>query len=242
MSPPPRCHPGRSRAAPCRARAHRAAAYHGAKRAMKKPSRPPGAWCGRMRSQPCGARADCRRSRFARRDRIEREVRPGGQTGARLRFALLGLEGTDAVDQPPAFPDPCGGARQKRGLQGRQGGDVGRPHIPQHVRMAAEGSGGRAGGVEEDGVEGARIGPVRGVGGDDLGGKAGAGEAGLDPAQAAGRAVQRRHLGAGGGELQSLAARRGAQVQRRLARLDVQQAGRNGGGRVLDPPAALRIA
>jgi len=60
-----------------------------------------------------------------------------------------------------------------------------------------------------------------------------------EPRHAAGRDVDRGHVGAGGAELHGLAAGRGAEVGDLLARDVAQQARRQGSGGVLHPPGAL---
>jgi len=84
----------------------------------------------------------------------------GHQEGLDHGLALLGLQRADAIDQAAAGTHPPGRSGEQIGLDFRQLGDVGRPAGPEHVRMAAEGAGGGAGGVEQDGVELAGVGPV----------------------------------------------------------------------------------
>ena len=105
--------------------------------------------------------------------------------------------------------------------------------------MPAEGAGGRAGRVQQDGVEGPRILPNGRIGGDDLGGEVHPLQVLGHALEAGGRAVQGHDVRAGGGQLQRLAAGRGAEVQHLVAGLDAQQAGGDGGGGVLHPPGPV---
>jgi hypothetical protein len=107
--------------------------------------------------------------------------------------------------------------------------------------VAPEGACGGAGRVQEHGVEGPRVGPGGGVGGDDLRPQPCAREILAQALQPGGRAVQRGDPCARCGELERLAAGRGAQVQRGFAGRRGQQAYGDGGGRILDPPPALAI-
>ena len=77
--------------------------------------------------------------------------------------------------------------------------------------MAADGAGRGAGRIEQHGVERPRL-PLRHVGGDGVGGEPEAGEVLRSRSEPGRRAVDRGHLGAGGGELRGLAAGRGAEV------------------------------
>ncbi|EEF26733.1 conserved hypothetical protein, partial [Ricinus communis] len=145
---------------------------------------------------------------------------------------------TDAVDEATAGRGAPGGAVQQGRLHGRQAGHVARARGPQHVRVSAEGAGGRARRVQQHGVEGALVSPGRRVGGDDLAFQADASQI-LDHAlEACGRAIHGHDLGAGGGQLQGLAARGGAEVDGGLTRLHVQQARGYGRGCVLHPPGS----
>ena len=105
--------------------------------------------------------------------------------------------------------------------------------------MAPQRAGARAGRVEQDGVELLRRRPFAGVGGHQFGGEAGAREVLAQPHHAARRDVDGRHLGAGGAELQRLAAGRGAEIGDALAGDVAQQADGQGGGGVLHPPRAF---
>ena len=84
--------------------------------------------------------------------------------------------------------------------------------------------------------------PFHDVGGDDLGREAGAREILGKSRETTFRSVDRGHLPAGGGELHRLAARRGAEIERRPALARPEQPRGKRGGDVLHPPAALAIA
>ena len=108
--------------------------------------------------------------------------------------------------------------------------------------MAADRAGRAAGGVEQHRV-GRRLRPPRaGVGADQPGAELEAVQVLFQAFQARRRELDRGHLGAGRGELGGLAARRGAEIDDRLAGERAEQAGRQGGGRILDPPGALAVA
>ena len=107
--------------------------------------------------------------------------------------------------------------------------------------MPADCARGRAWRIEQNRVEG------RGLKGErvtdaDLCGQAEALQIQGEPLEPFGRAVERRHLCAGEGELRGLATGRGAEIGDPLAGPGVEQPGRKGSGGVLDPPLALGIA
>ena len=195
-----------------------------------------------MRQQaqgPAGGQAGLRSAAFAGRDGLQRHVLAAGQEGLDLGLALFRLQRTDRVDQSAARLEAVGGAVEDLRLHAREAGDVAGTGRPQHVRMAAEGAGGAARSVQQDGVEGPRIFPDGRVGGDDLGGQAHALQVLGNALEAGGRAVQGHDVRAGGGQLQRLAARRGAEVQHLVAGLDGQEARGDGGGGVLHPPGPV---
>src|SRR5260221_11485615 len=68
-------------------------------------------------------------------------------------FALLRLERADRVDERAARLQPLRRAVEQLALQlGAFSNDT-RPRAVEHLRMAAEGAGGRAGRVEQDGAK-----------------------------------------------------------------------------------------
>ena len=69
-----------------------------------------------------------------------------------------------------------------------------------------------------------------------------AGEIGGEPLQPVGGDVDRRHAGAGGGELRGLAAGGGAEIGDALAGDIAEEAGGQRGGHVLHPPGAVVVA
>lgn len=170
------------------------------------------------------------------------EAGVSAQERLHLRFALLRLQGTGAVDQPPAGEDAVGGGVQQARLGGGQPRQVPRPRRVQHVRVAAEGAGGRARRVQQHEVEPAGVGPAGRVRRHGLRLQPQAQEVLGHALQPGGGAVQGGGARAGGRELQRLAAGRGAQVEGALPRPGRQQPHGDGGGRVLHPPAAFGVA
>ena len=108
--------------------------------------------------------------------------------------------------------------------------------------MAADGSGRRAGRIEQHRVERAPRRPCRGVGLDELGLELQPLEIGPQPCEPRLREIDGGDVGAGRGELRRLAAGRRAQIGDRAASDSAEQAGGQRGGGVLHPPGAVRIA
>lgn len=88
---------------------------------------------------------------------VDRDALPVGMLGEEagdLALALGDLQRAGAVDEEAAGGDPAGGAGDEAMLQLRQFLDLRRLLEAADVGVAAQRAGGRAGGVEEDGVEG----------------------------------------------------------------------------------------
>ena len=112
---------------------------------------------------------------------------------------------------------------------------------PGDVGVAADRSGRRAGRVDQRRVERRRLERER-VGDRDLGLEPQPAEIGGEALQPLGRAVDRRDLRAGGGELGALAARRGAEIDDPRARRDADETRRDRRRGVLHPPFAVGVA
>ena len=108
--------------------------------------------------------------------------------------------------------------------------------------MAADGAGGTAGRIDEDGVGRFRRAPVDGVGGHLFHIETQPPEVAGEPLQPALRAVDGGDPGAGEGELRRLAAGGGAEVDHPHSRHRTEQPGGQGGSGILYPPGALVVA
>ena len=170
---------------------------------------------------------------------LERHVRQAEALGQMCALdPLLLLQGADGVDQPAAGAQHGGGRFDQPILPGDQRRQIAGPLDVRQVRMAADGAGGRAGCVQQDGVQRRVRPPIVGVGLDDLGAE-------MQPRQVLAQArhptlagIDGQHVGAGGGELGGLAAGGGAQIGHAFTRPGGEQAGGPGGGGVLHPEIA----
>ena len=160
-----------------------------------------------------------------RRDRVgeARQFRRAERAGARRRLSRASSAPRAPALRPPAASTrhrpACrpGFSRSAARTSRRSCVSVSRPTSSSSFSQAMSGwrrkrAGARAGRVEQDGVEGGVGDPFAGIGRDQLGRQAGAGEVLAHPHHAAGRDVDGGDLGAGGGELQGLAARCGAEI------------------------------
>ena len=151
------------------------------------------------------------------------------------RHALLGLQGAHRIDQPAASAEHGDGSPQQPVLRFRQHVHVAWPLDVRHVGMAADGSGGTARGVEQDGVERRGRGPVGGVGQDRLGPQMPTPQVLLKPRHPHGVALDRDNRRTGHGELRCLAARSGTEICHSFVGPRIEQPGRQGGSGVLHP-------
>jgi hypothetical protein len=93
---------------------------------------------------------------FIGADRIKPKAKRG--RFAQMRFAFFGLQGTGGEDQPPA----------RRQHPGGSGLDITRALQPSHIRMAADGAGGGAGSIQQNGIKGRGGAKLCRIGGDDF--------------------------------------------------------------------------
>ena len=188
-------------------------------RAMKKPSRPPeaGEVGGEGTDLAQGRQVDGQAAQLARLDRVALEA-IGFEAGGDELGTLLGLERADGVDEGAAGPGQAGGGGEEAALGLGEAGHVLGLLGPGDVGVAADGAGGGAGGVEEDGVE--RLGalPFVGVGDHDLGPEVQPGEVAGQELGPARRALDRGDVGPGHAELGGLAAGGSTEVEDAAAR------------------------
>ena len=118
-------------------------------------------------------------------------VRVTAQDGGDLGFALLGFERAYAIDDGAARPRQRDRLVEQVCLQLDERGKVAVALDPGDVGMAADGAGRAARRVQEHGVKRRRF-EDEGVGDDDLGVKAQAGEIGGEQLEPLGRAIDRR--------------------------------------------------
>ena len=215
-------------------------------RAAKNPSSPerlglsPHKWQGNVRRSPDGVRHSARPPISCGAIGKRRNVGIAAQDRRDLRFALFGFERAGAVDEEAARPRQRDRLLEKLGLQLDERGEIARPLDPGDVGMAADRAGRGAGRVQQHGVERRRLEAQR-VGDHDLGAKAQALEIGGKHLEPLGRAIDRRHVGAGGRKLRGLSARGGAEVGDAHARTRSKQLRRQRGGGVLHPPFAVGV-
>ena len=105
--------------------------------------------------------------------------------------------------------------------------------------MAAAGASGGAGGIEQHGIERLLRLPLQGIGLDQRGGEASAGEVFLHALEPLGPGIKRSHLPASRGQLHRLTARRGAEIEHAATFASTEQPGGQAGGQVLHPPGAV---
>ena len=74
-----------------------------------------------------------------------------------LRRAFLRLQRTGAIDEAPAGLEHAAGALQHFRLHERQRRNIAGALHPRHVRMTANGAGGRTGRIQQNSVEGLRL-------------------------------------------------------------------------------------
>ena len=180
---------------------------------MKKPSQPPGFGerAGRDAQPAFGRWARDRAGSSSARIGSIGEAAPAAPRRARPPAARASRPHRPAA----ARLQPLGGARQHRRLLRRQRRRSRRADAVEHVGMAAIDAGRRAGRVEQDRVGGFGGLPAHHVGLDERRRQA---RCGRDCRESRARRIaargRRGDLPAGGGELQRLAAGRGAQVER----------------------------
>src|SRR3954470_20684915 len=95
--------------------------------------------------------------------------------------------------------------------------------------------------IEQDRVEWLSL-ERRCVGAQDIDRELEPAHIGPQPVKARGGSIDRQNLGAGGRKLGGLATRGGAEIRDTPARLYIQQARWQGGGRVLHPPLTILVA
>ena len=208
---------------------------------MKKPSIPPRSahMPGLVRRKPSAVSASGKKASFGRRERIVRDAtaRQGSRDAG---LALLGLQRTDRVDQPPARAQHADGGGQQPVLRRRS--------APAR-RAVVSGAGRRDGGGSfrwhctahpAGWRRTALAGASRGIGLHRLGLQTPAPQVILQPREPHRVALDGDNRGTGRSKLGSLAARGGAEVGNPFARLRREQSGGQSGGRVLHPEIALR--